>query len=101
MRPEFSRGGPSDQLTVNIEDVTHRSVSVAVVRTVSAYTGRELEELPPLSRTIDPEALDEVIEPMLDDPAVVNTEVTFDYSGLRITVSSSGAMRFHRPKAET
>lgn len=93
MTQVFTRGGSAEEFTVDITDVVHESVSIAVVRVVSAYVGTEIEEMPPIENTIAPDALDELTEQALHDPEVKQTEVTFHYHGVRVTISSTGEMR--------
>jgi hypothetical protein len=54
-----------------------------------------IEELPPLSEVVDPDALDELVTPTTGSPATVVT-VTFKYAELDVFVSSSGIV-YARP----
>ena len=58
--------------------------TLTVVKTVSDVLGVAHDELPPLSNSIDLDALDAAVT---DDPAA-NVVVKFTYAGLRVTVSS-------------
>lgn len=58
--------------------------TLTVVKTVSDVLGVSDDELPPLSNSIDLDALDAAVS---NDP-VANVVVKFTYAGLRVTVSS-------------
>lgn len=67
------------------ENVPPDSVSVNVVQRVATTTDRETTELPPLYDTLDPEALDALV-----DSLTVSASVEFVYSGCRVTVDAAG-----------
>lgn len=77
---------------------TSRSIETAVstklVQRVAAVTDQTVTELPPLYETIDPEALDAVIDSAATDES--SLEVQFTYSGCQISVSGAGAVRIER-----
>ena len=63
-------------------------VSTKVVQQVAAVTGQEVAQLQPLYDTIDPEALDAIMNSgAADTPSPI---IQFTYSGYRITVDESG-----------
>lgn len=66
------------------------AVSMKVVERVAAVTDRTVTELPPLHETIDPEALDDVIDSATPDES--SLECRFTYSGCRISITGSGAI---------
>lgn len=100
MNRTFTRSGRSDEFTIDAKAVADRSVTGTVIRVVAALRGEVVDELPPIAETVDPEALDDLMIPALDDPAITNTTVTFHYHGFHITISSDGELRFH-PSADT
>lgn len=57
------------------------SPSYAVVRAVSTFSDTPITELDPLSLTIDPEAMDSVLESASDG------DISFSYSGFDVTVT--------------
>lgn len=73
-------------MTNSIESV-EPAVSTKVVQRVAAVTGREAMQLPPLYNTIDPEALDAIIDSVSTDASSV---CRFTYEGCRITINGSG-----------
>jgi len=64
-------------------------VSEAVVNAVAAAAGTSVLELPPLARTVDPDALEVLVESMSADP---ENSVSFAYAGYDVTVTSSGTV---------
>lgn len=62
-------------------------VSTTVVRSLGAITNTAPEEVPPLYDSVDPDALDRLI----DDGADVR--VRFEHVGYRITVTGTGEVR--------
>ncbi|WP_339105624.1 HalOD1 output domain-containing protein [Haloterrigena salinisoli] len=59
---------------------------VAVVEAVSAVTNCDPTAMAPLYGTVDPEALADLVTADRDRPV----EVSFDYEGCQVTVSSGG-----------
>jgi hypothetical protein len=66
--------------------------SVGVVEAVAAATGRDPLELPALSETIDPDALNSMLAPdTAREASGGNTvQVTFEYAGVVVLVDSTG-----------
>lgn len=65
-------------------------VSRTVIETVADATSRDVTDLPPLFRTVDPDALDALLAPRPSgnaDPM----GLTFEYGGCRITVERTDA----------
>ncbi|MHC3439871.1 HalOD1 output domain-containing protein [Natrialbaceae archaeon A-gly3] len=70
---------------------TETAVSTKVVQRVATLTDQEVLELPPLYETIDPEALDAIINSTaMNKPSL---ELRFTYCGCHITITGSGAVR--------
>lgn len=101
MSQVFTRGGNSSEVAVDVEELTHESVSVAVVRIVSAYVGTEIDEMPPIEAAVAPDALDDLTEQAMTDPEVTQTEVRFHYHGVWITVTSTGELRLRFPPGDS
>jgi hypothetical protein len=77
-----------------MDSPTNSSI-VAVTKTVSDALGTPLDELPPLSRAIDPDALDRLVSSNTSTrPASVT--VMFEYAGLKVVVHS-GVMVYATP----
>lgn len=66
-----------------------------VIRTVAETTGTDPLELPPLYNTIDPDALDTLVEGM------TTGSISFTYTGCNITVQSDGTVSIDVPSADT
>jgi hypothetical protein len=62
------------------------SVSMAVVRAVSAVENRDPVTLPPLSAVLDPDALDALFDSTYDGKQRIGGQVSFVFSECRITV---------------
>lgn len=65
-------------------------VSRAVVETVADATSRDVTDLPPLFRVVDPDALDALLAPRPSGCAE-SMGLTFEYADCRVTVERSGA----------
>lgn len=63
----------------------------AVIQTVAETTDTDPLELPPLYETIDPDALDALIEDMQAG------SISFTYTGREITVHSDGTVTIDEP----
>lgn len=61
--------------------------SVAIVEAVTAATDRTMVDLPPLSHSIDPDALDTLVT---SGQSVVT--VSFQYAGVRVSVNGTGTI---------
>jgi hypothetical protein len=64
------------------------SVSTAVIRAVSAVTGRKPDSLPQLTEVVDPTALDALFDSRCNDVPRPGGRVSFIYTGCRITVDN-------------
>lgn len=64
------------------------SVSMAVVRAVSAVEGRDVRLLPPINTVVDPDALDALFASQSDGRTRSGGRVTFVYSRCEITVDN-------------
>jgi len=62
--------------------------SVTIVEAVSAATGRTVTDLPPLQRSVDPDALDTLLTH--GEPSQV--AVSFRYAGTVVDVSDNGTI---------
>lgn len=66
------------------------AVSAKVVQRVATVTDQEVTQLPPLYETIDPEALDTIINSVATDTSLV---FRFKYSGHEVIIHESGIVR--------
>jgi hypothetical protein len=71
--------------------------SAAVTEYISAMTGREQTDFPPLYETVDPEALDSLVGASARSSPV---SVSFEYVGHSITVRSDGELVIAAPSAK-
>lgn len=55
---------------------------------VAVYTNREPEELPPLTDTVDPDALEAIFVPRPDGTRRPGGEVRFTYASCRVRVKA-------------
>jgi len=69
-----------------LSDGSGAAASMRVVRRVARETGADTAELPPLYDSIDPDALDAVVE------SAATTSVTFTYAGYDVTVDADGTV---------
>lgn len=65
--------------------------STAVVNAIADREGVEVTELePPLTKVIDPDALDTLFQPTQRGDSAATGEVTFRYNGYLVTVAEDG-----------
>jgi len=64
------------------------SVSMAVVRAVSAVEGREPTSLPPLANVLDTDALDALFNARCDGTPRTGGQLSFVYSNCRLTIDN-------------
>lgn len=69
------------------------SVVEEVLTAVGSVQGMDLTEAIPLAEVVDPDALEELFEPVADGLADVAGFVVFTFEGLRVTVRSEGLVR--------
>jgi hypothetical protein len=63
-------------------------LSTAVVRAVSAVDGRKPRSLPPLSRVVDPDALDALFETRSDGTPRTGGRISFVYGICRVAIEN-------------
>lgn len=63
-----------------------QSVSIAIVEAVSSTEHSSPESLPPLNGTLDPDALDNLLESWNESAARQSGHVSFEYSNSLVTV---------------
>ncbi|ADD05610.1 uncharacterized protein Nmag_2040 [Natrialba magadii ATCC 43099] len=76
------------------------SASERVILTIAALTDTAPEDLPPLLRVIDPDALDRVVERAATNAAAGEQEVWFAYAGFDVGLNSTGTITV-RGEADT
>ena len=77
---------PGRTSRMDYEIGNQESVSVAVIRAVSAMTVRRPESLIPLAHTIDPDALDGLFTNCSDGPGRTQARLSFTYNDCCVTV---------------
>lgn len=80
-------GGQEEGATFE-QQIDDDPVAVAVVEAVAAVSGEAVEALPPLGRTVDTEALEELFAPTVDGRRRQGT-VTFVYAGYEVRVRNA------------
>ncbi|MDT3433380.1 HalOD1 output domain-containing protein [Haloarcula sp. 1CSR25-25] len=68
---------------------TDESVSMAVVRVVSAVEGRDPLSLPPLANVVDTDALDALFDARYDGTQRTGGRLSFVYSKCQITIDNA------------
>ncbi|MFB6222277.1 MAG: HalOD1 output domain-containing protein [Haloarcula sp.] len=91
-------GRQSTQMNVTRKqfDWTETRPSTAVTEYISAITGREQTDFAPLYETIDPEALDSLID---DAERPTPVSISFEHAGHSVTVQSDGEVVITAPGA--
>lgn len=74
----------------------NESVSMAVVRAVSALEDREPDQLQPFSEVIDPDALDKIFERHQDGNPRIGGHVSFVYSSYQVTIEHGEYLRLEK-----
>lgn len=81
--PDGEQLSDANSLTYSVD--TNESPSDAIVRAVSAQTGRDILDIEPLYHVIDPNHVDGIFEKLGGDAGM--TEISFEYSGCLVTVT--------------
>ncbi|SDW02164.1 hypothetical protein SAMN05443574_10164 [Haloarcula vallismortis] len=91
-------GGSSPPMNVTRKqfDWSETRPSAAVTEHISAITGREQTAFAPLYETIDPEALDSLID---SSDRSTPVSISFEYAGHSVTVRSDGELVVKAPSA--
>ncbi|WP_266081254.1 HalOD1 output domain-containing protein [Haladaptatus caseinilyticus] len=74
-----------------------RSVTEQILRMVAESDEQSREELQPLYEAIDPDAFTAFFAPRADGSPHTGGEVSFEYAGYWVTVSSEGAVEIDAP----
>lgn len=82
-------------------DGSTESASTAVVSTVAAVAEVGPLEIEPLYATVDPDALDALMDPVVSGPSRGDIRVTFSLAGHDVTVHSYGIVAVRPPDEET
>lgn len=67
-----------------------RSLTYRILRATADQSEIDIEALPPLYDTINPDALDALFAPRFDGTPRGDGQTTFDYAGYVVTVYSDG-----------
>lgn len=85
----LSKGQPDMILRHMDNHTATESVSIEIVQRVATATGRDESELPPLYESVNPEALDSLVD-SLSAPSV---SITFTYLDFTVTVTGTGTVQ--------
>jgi hypothetical protein len=87
---------PTDQSQLEIAEENTESPSRTIIHRISEVTDQNISQLPPLYETIDPDALDNLLNSIEGNDTFVSIEFTYageqisiDTDGLLVTVSSN------------
>jgi len=90
-RPSFGMESDGADGTVRAQyDWESTPPSIAVVRTIAVALGCEPTALEPLYESVDPDALDRLLQPSGSSAAPGDLTVTFAVADRQVTVRSSG-----------
>ena len=71
-------------------DWSSTSPSIAVMETIAAVSDCRQEELDPLYERINPDSLDDIVDPRFTKRADARSTVSFGYGEYHVTVRSDG-----------
>lgn len=74
-------------------------VAVALVSALAAELDRDVTDLPPLYRAVDPEALGALVVGTGDGGATASLAVEFEYVGLSLRLAADGTVTYRRRSA--
>lgn len=80
----------SDQLQVERSEADTESIPRIIIQRIAAITEQESTELPPLYETIDPDALDVLLNSIDENDASFSIE--FTYAGQHVSINTDGAV---------
>ncbi|WP_152031308.1 HalOD1 output domain-containing protein [Natrarchaeobaculum aegyptiacum] len=92
----FEHDPASNTYYTTLEWTTH-DPSVAVVELIARLLDADPTDLEPLAWSIDPSALDAILQGQQEGPSTTPCTVDFSYLGHRITVSSDGRVEVEPP----
>jgi len=79
--------GTSDKETYLSDWQVADSIGTAVVLSVAASTDRQPTELPELSRAVDPDALEHLLDGFRE-----SVEISFEYAGCEVSLKGDGEL---------
>lgn len=92
MQGQFARGDGPPAYAVELDGLPHDSVAVAVLSVVAGYTDTPIHDLNPLSESVDPDLLEDLLDGTREQRASRATVVSFEYHGLSIAVANTGRL---------
>jgi len=67
-----------------------------LLQAIADHDEREINELPPIHKYVNPEALNELFDPSRPySPGLKNGKLDFEYSNYKITFHSEGTIEFY------
>ncbi|MEF8829157.1 MAG: HalOD1 output domain-containing protein [Haloarcula sp.] len=78
-------------------DWTETRPSAAVTEYIAVMTGQEQTDFAPLYETVDPEALDSLVD---SSDRLTPVSISFEYAGHSVTVRSDGELVIKAPSAK-
>lgn len=92
MQGHFARGDGPPAYAVDLDRLPHDSVSVAVLSVVAGYTDTPIEDLNPLTESVDPDTLEDLLDGTGGKDPSRSVVVRFQYHGLSIAVTNAGLL---------
>lgn len=92
MSMDDSSGGSTVVLAERYDPDGDRSVALHVVRLVAIASDRGPTELEPLSRSIDTDALNSLIDPRSASPRDGSVGISFRYEGYEVAIDADGVI---------
>lgn len=91
---------PTDGVYETTFDWSEKDPSNAVVDTVSAVRNREVEKLGPLYNSVDPDALDTLVQSANSASGAESVVISFNFDGVAVSVHGSGKLCVELPAYE-
>lgn len=86
------RTGPEYRLIGSHDFCAHNELSVSLARAVETVSGGDLTDSEPLYDAVDPDALEQLFEPVVGRPEAASVEVSFTYHELDLVVRGDGSI---------
>ena len=83
---------PTPLLSEEYDPTVGEQLSVRIVRLVAVASDRKTSELEPLGRTIDVEALGQLVNAWTFTDREATIEVSFDYEGYLVEIETNGTV---------
>ncbi|WP_266081945.1 HalOD1 output domain-containing protein [Haladaptatus caseinilyticus] len=82
----------------SLRDSAPRSLANQILNAITEVDDRSVDDFEPLYEVIDPDALDALFAPQVDGSSRAVGNISFQYAGYWVTVSSDGAVEIDPEK---